>query len=110
MACSLLVFALPRASFYHAGLEHGRTIPLAEWAVQGLVTPHIGRSIDSSIQAINAGLESLKSGAGTLGKMAVTVDPEVGLDIASRRSIGSSSIFWKDGSRLCHIAPNFGTP
>jgi hypothetical protein len=28
MACSL-VFAAP-TSFYHAGLEHGRTIPLAD--------------------------------------------------------------------------------
>jgi len=42
------------------------------------VTPHIGRSIDSSLQAINAGLESLRSGGGTLGKIAVTVDPDVG--------------------------------
>jgi quinol monooxygenase YgiN len=58
-------------------LQRGLTLA-AEWAVQGLVTPHIGRSIDSSLQAINAGLESLKSSAGTLGKIAVTVDPEVG--------------------------------
>jgi NADPH:quinone reductase-like Zn-dependent oxidoreductase len=50
----------------------------AEWAAQGLVTPHIGRTIDSSLQAINAGLESLKSGGGTLGKIAVTVDADLG--------------------------------
>ena len=58
-------------------LQRGLTLA-AEWAVQGLVTPHIGLSIDSSLQAINAGLESLKSGSGTLGKIAVTVDPDVG--------------------------------
>ena len=58
-------------------LQRGLTLA-AEWAVQGLVTPHIGRSIDSSLQAINAGLESLRSGGGTLGKIAVTVDPDVG--------------------------------
>jgi hypothetical protein len=50
----------------------------AEWAAQGLVTPHIGPSIDSSLQAINAGLESLKSRSGKLGKIAVTVDPNLG--------------------------------
>src|SRR6516225_8112255 len=58
-------------------LQRGLTLA-AEWAVQGLVTPHIGRSIDSSLEAINAGLESLRSGDGTLGKIAVTVDPDVG--------------------------------
>ena len=58
-------------------LQRGPTLA-AEWAVQGLVTPDIGQSIDSSLQTINARLESLKSGAGTLGKIAVTVGPEVG--------------------------------
>jgi NADPH:quinone reductase-like Zn-dependent oxidoreductase len=57
-------------------LQHGLTLA-AMWAVQGLVTPHIGRSIDSSLQAINAGLASLKSGGGTLGKIAVTVDADL---------------------------------
>ena len=58
-------------------LQRGLTLA-AEWPVQRPVTPHIGRSIDSSRQAINAGLESVKSGAGTRGKIAATVDPEVG--------------------------------
>src|SRR5262249_5158487 len=40
MACSLLVFALPRASFYHAGLEHGRTIPLADIGSSPRATPY----------------------------------------------------------------------
>jgi hypothetical protein len=33
-----------------------------EWAVQGLVVPHVGRTIDSTVEAINAGLRSLKAG------------------------------------------------
>jgi NADPH:quinone reductase-like Zn-dependent oxidoreductase len=57
-------------------LQRGLTLA-AEWAVQGLVTPHIGRTIDSSLEAVNAGLESLKSGGGTLGKIAVTVDEDL---------------------------------
>jgi hypothetical protein len=43
-------------------------------AVQGLVVPHIGRTIDSTVEAINAGLQSLKSGRSTLGELAVIVD------------------------------------
>jgi hypothetical protein len=57
-------------------LQRGLTLA-AKWAVQGLVTPHIGRSIYSSLQAINAELEPLKSGGGTLGKTAVTVDADL---------------------------------
>ena len=57
-------------------LQRGLTLA-AEWAAQGLVIPHISRSIDSTLQAINAGLESLKSGGGTLGKIAVTVDADL---------------------------------
>ena len=52
-----------------------------EWAVRGLVVPHIGRTIESSVEAINVGLQTLKSGGGTLGKVAVTVD----LDLAGGR-------------------------
>jgi hypothetical protein len=48
-----------------------------KWAVQGLVVPHIGRTIDSTVEAINAGLQSLKAGTGTLGKVAVIVDREL---------------------------------
>jgi len=45
-----------------------------EWATQGLVVPHVSQTIDSTVEAINAGLQSLKAGRGILGKMAVTVD------------------------------------
>jgi NADPH:quinone reductase-like Zn-dependent oxidoreductase len=45
-----------------------------QWAAQGLVVPHIGQTIDSSVEAISAGLESLKAGRGVVGKVAVTVD------------------------------------
>jgi hypothetical protein len=45
-----------------------------ESAVQGLVVPHIGRTIESTVEAINAGLQSLKSGLSALGKVAVIVD------------------------------------
>src|SRR5271168_1504994 len=45
-----------------------------EWAAQGLVVPHIGQTIDSTVEAINAGLGSLKAGRGAVGKVAVIVD------------------------------------
>ena len=62
-------------------LQRGMTLAM-EWAVQGLVVPHISRTIDSTVEAINAGLQSLKSGIGTLGKVAVTVDRDlVALDL-----------------------------
>ena len=48
-----------------------------EWAAQGLVVLHIGRTIDSTVEAINAGLQSLKAGTGSLGKVAVIVDREL---------------------------------
>ena len=48
-----------------------------EWAVQGLVVPHVGRTIDSTVEAINAGLQSLKTGTGTLGKLVVIVDRDL---------------------------------
>jgi threonine dehydrogenase-like Zn-dependent dehydrogenase len=56
-----------------AFLQRGLVLAM-EWAVQGLVVPHVGRTIVSTVQAINAGLQSLKSGSGTLGKVAVIVD------------------------------------
>ena len=59
-----------------AFLQRGMTLAM-EWAVQGLVVPHIGRTIDSTVEAINAGLQSLKAGTGTLGKVAVIVDQEL---------------------------------
>jgi hypothetical protein len=48
-----------------------------EWAVQGTLVPHIGRTIGSSVEAINAGLQSLKEGGRTLGKVAVIVDRDL---------------------------------
>jgi NADPH:quinone reductase-like Zn-dependent oxidoreductase len=59
-----------------AFLQRGMTLAMV-WAVQGLVVPHIGRTIDSTVEAINAGLQSLKAGTGTLGKVAVIVDREL---------------------------------
>ncbi|HLJ11271.1 MAG TPA: zinc-binding dehydrogenase [Planctomycetaceae bacterium] len=48
-----------------------------EWATHGLVVPHVSQTIDSTVEAINAGLESLKAGRGMLGKVAVTVDRDL---------------------------------
>jgi NADPH:quinone reductase-like Zn-dependent oxidoreductase len=59
-----------------AFLQRGMTLAM-EWAVQGLVVPHIGRTIDSTVEAINAGLQSLKAGHGTVGKVAVIVDRDL---------------------------------
>ena len=35
-----------------AFLHRGMTLAM-EWAVQGLVIPHVGRTIDSTVEAIN---------------------------------------------------------
>jgi NADPH:quinone reductase-like Zn-dependent oxidoreductase len=59
-----------------AFLKHGMTLAM-EWAGRGLVVPHVGKTIDSTVEAINAGLQSLKAGAGTLGKVAVIVDRDL---------------------------------
>jgi NADPH:quinone reductase-like Zn-dependent oxidoreductase len=59
-----------------AFLQRGMTLAM-EWAVQGLVVPHIGRTIESTVEAINVGLKSLKSGPSTLGKVAVIVDRNI---------------------------------
>jgi hypothetical protein len=59
-----------------AFLKRGMALAM-EWAVQGRVVAHIGRTIDSTVEAINAGLQSLKSGRGTLGKVAVIVDRDL---------------------------------
>jgi hypothetical protein len=42
--------------------------------VLSILAPHIGRTIDSTVEAINFGLQSLKASTGTLGKVAVIVD------------------------------------
>jgi NADPH:quinone reductase-like Zn-dependent oxidoreductase len=59
-----------------AYLQRGMTLAM-ECAVQGLVVPHIGGTIDSTVEAINAGLLSLKSGRSALGKVAVIVDRNI---------------------------------
>jgi NADPH:quinone reductase-like Zn-dependent oxidoreductase len=56
-----------------AFLRRGMDLSM-EWAAQRLVVPHIGRTIDSTVEEINAGLESLKAGRGAVGKVAVIVD------------------------------------
>jgi NADPH:quinone reductase-like Zn-dependent oxidoreductase len=45
-----------------------------EWATQGLVVPHVSKTIDSTVSEINDGLQAMKTGKGVLGKIAVTVD------------------------------------
>ena len=59
-----------------AFLKRGMVLAM-EWAAQGLVVPHIGQTIDSTVEAINAGLQSLKAGHGVVGKVAVVVDREL---------------------------------
>ena len=41
------------------------------------MVPHVSQTIDSTVEAINAGLQSLKAGGGTLGKVAVIVDSDL---------------------------------
>jgi NADPH:quinone reductase-like Zn-dependent oxidoreductase len=59
-----------------AFLHRGMALAM-KWATQGLVVPHIGETIDSTVDAINAGLQSLKAGHGVLGKVAVIVDSDL---------------------------------
>src|SRR5215469_10163350 len=59
-----------------AFLQRGMALAM-EWATQGLVVPHVSQTIDGTVEAINAGLQSLKAGHGTLGKVAVMVDREL---------------------------------
>ena len=54
-------------------LERGMALAM-EWGTHRLVVPHISQTIDSTVEAINAGLQSLKAGRGILGKVAVIVD------------------------------------
>jgi NADPH:quinone reductase-like Zn-dependent oxidoreductase len=52
-----------------------RALSLAmEWADNGLVVPHIGKTIDSSAIEINEGLQAMKMGKSPMGKVAVVVD------------------------------------
>jgi NADPH:quinone reductase-like Zn-dependent oxidoreductase len=57
-------------------LKRGMALAM-EWATQGLVVPHVSQTIDSTVEAINAGLLSLKAGHGTVGKVAVIVDRDL---------------------------------
>jgi len=59
-----------------AFLHRGMALAM-EWATQGLVVPHVSQTIDSTVLAINAGLQSLKAGRGILGKVAVIVDRDL---------------------------------
>ena len=59
-----------------AFLQRGMALAM-EWATQGLVVPHVSQTIDGTVEAINAGLQSLKAGHGTLGKVAVIVDRDL---------------------------------
>jgi NADPH:quinone reductase-like Zn-dependent oxidoreductase len=59
-----------------AFLQSGMALAM-QWATQGLVVPHVSQTIDSTVEAINAGLQSLKAGHGTMGKVAVIVDRDL---------------------------------
>jgi NADPH:quinone reductase-like Zn-dependent oxidoreductase len=56
-----------------AFLQRGMALAM-QWAAEGLVVAHIGQTIDSTVDAINGGLQSLKAGGGVVGKVAVIVD------------------------------------
>ncbi|SDL38513.1 quinone oxidoreductase family protein [Nonomuraea jiangxiensis] len=57
-------------------LQRGMDLAM-EWAERGLVVPHVSRTIDSTVEAISAGLRSLKAGGRVLGKIAVIVDRDL---------------------------------
>lgn len=57
-------------------LQRGMALAM-EWVVQGTLVPHIGQTISSTVEAINTGLQSLKEGGRTLGKVAVIVDRDL---------------------------------
>jgi NADPH:quinone reductase-like Zn-dependent oxidoreductase len=62
-----------------AFLQRGMALAM-EWAAQKLVVAHIGQTIDSTVEEINAGLQSLKAGGGAVGKVAVAVDRDMVAD------------------------------
>ncbi|GLX93593.1 zinc-binding dehydrogenase [Herbidospora sp. NBRC 101105] len=69
--------------FSEPGLLDGRARDLLrrgmesamDWAARGLVVPHVGRTVVSGVETINAGLAALKAGGGVRGKIAVVVEP-----------------------------------
>jgi hypothetical protein len=52
----------------HANTNNPRDFRRVEWAAQKAMVPHIDRTISSTVEEINAGLQSLKEGGRTLGK------------------------------------------
>ncbi len=59
-----------------AFLQRGMALAM-EWATQGLVVPQVSQTIDSTVGAINAGLQSLQAARGIPGKVAVIVDRDL---------------------------------
>ena len=59
-----------------AFLQRGMALAM-EWAARKRVVPHIGQTIESTVEEINAGLQSLKAGHGVVGKVAVIVDRDM---------------------------------
>src|SRR5271163_1421744 len=70
-----------------AFLQRGMALAM-EWATQGLVVPRVSQTIDGTVEAINAGLQSLKAGHGAVGKVAVIVDRDL-----AAGSDGQSAVF-----------------
>jgi hypothetical protein len=54
------VVVFPLDSEARAFLQRGMALAM-QWAERGLTVPHIGQTIDSTVEAINAGLQSLKA-------------------------------------------------
>jgi hypothetical protein len=52
-----------------------------EWAVKDLVTPHVGKTINSTAAEINDELRAMKRGSGLIGKVAVVVDRNRGTGV-----------------------------
>jgi hypothetical protein len=85
----------PLDSEARAFLQRGMALAM-DWAAQGLVLPHVGQTIDSTVEAINAGLQSLKAGGGVVGKVAVIVDRDLARDQPMMR-VPTTSTTTSDG-------------
>ncbi|GAB2842099.1 hypothetical protein GCM10027176_52510 [Actinoallomurus bryophytorum] len=66
--------------------ERGMDLAM-EWATRGLVIPYVSQTVDSTVEAINTGLRSLKAGSGVLGKVVVTVDRNLAAGSEGNRPI-----------------------
>jgi phosphate transport system protein len=76
-----------------AFLQRGMNLAM-QWAAQGLVVAHISQTIDSTVERLNTGLQSLKAGHGVVGKVAVIVDRDLArrpADAVVRRHDGYDS-------------------